>query len=83
MDNRRKVYIIDGIENNTYVRKGVYSSYFKASSALYKLLEDVRKNGGHYSKIFSASDRKTHYLVYDQTNTVVKKDYYISTERLF
>ena len=83
MDNRRKVFIIDGIENNTYVRKGVYSSYFKASSALQKLLEDARKNGEHFSKVFSASDRKNHFLIYDQSNTIVKKDYFISVERIF
>jgi hypothetical protein len=83
MDNRRKVYIIDGIENNTYVRKGVYSSYFKASSALQKLLEDARKNGEHFTKTFSASDRKSHLLIYDKSNIVLKKDYYISVERVF
>lgn len=83
MDNRRKVFIIDGIENNAYIRKGVYSSYYKASSALYKLIENAKKNGEHYTKIYSASDCKNHFLIYDQTNTVVKKDYYISVEKVF
>ena len=55
----------------------------KVISPISRLIENAKKNGEYYTKIYSASDCKNHFLIYDQTNTVLKKDYYISVEKLF